>query len=418
MNDHRIIVFHPGQQHSFKVAAAAKKNGFLQRYFTAVYDKKNSFAMKLAHMLVRGADQSRIGNRVSPDLDETDVMTYYTFSSLMVIVLSRTKLTKKLSYWLDRYIANRYGVKVAKYAIKNQADAVICFTMNERTCFEYLRKHAPNIKRIVDCANSPVAFMKHIYELDMEKNKKNVLRDEASTFWNKELLKNQSAGINATQFFLAPSNFVKRGLKYCGVEDNQIYILPYGSNFPVVNQPHGEPKSVRFIYVGQVTYRKGMHYLLQTFAELEDQRIQLDVVGGWRTDSDLYENYKQYANIKFYGNMLHDKVKELMMQADVFVFASLTEGLSLSCLEALSCGLPLICSSNSGANDLIIDGYNGFVFDPDDTETLSSYISFFCENKDKIPYFSQNAIETAKKNTWEEYNKNQKKTLLMIMEDH
>ena len=416
MNRCKIIVYHPGQQHSFKVAAAVKKAGCLLRYFTSVYDKKSSLAMRLAHLLVRGSDSVRIGKRRSPDLDDSDVTTYYTFSSLAVIVLSRSKLTHPLSHFLDRWIADRYGVRVAKFAIKNHADAVICFSVNERTCFEYLRKHAPRIRRIVDCANAPVAYMKHILELDMEKTGSHALFDEASEFWDQKELKKQSRGIAATQFFLAPSRFVKSGLEYCGAKEEQIYLLPYGTNFPAVSQPRSEPEQVRFIYVGKVSYRKGTHYLLQTFAELEERHIQLDVVGAWYPDSDLYETYKQCANIHFYGNVLHEKVKELMMQADVFVFASLTEGLSLSCMEALSCGLPLICSRNSGANDLITDGYNGFVFDSGDTEALARHVRYFCENRHMIPCFSRNAIDTAKKYTWDEYAKKQSAILSGIVQ--
>ena len=96
MNKSKIIVYHPGQQHSFKVAATVKKNGLLQRFFTAVYDKKSSFAMRLAHLLVRGSDKTKIGNRASDDLDDEDVEIHYTLSSLAVIVLSRWTITNML----------------------------------------------------------------------------------------------------------------------------------------------------------------------------------------------------------------------------------------------------------------------------------------------------------------------------------
>ena len=38
----KIIVAHPGQQHSYRVASALKSNGDLFKYITAVYDKKNN----------------------------------------------------------------------------------------------------------------------------------------------------------------------------------------------------------------------------------------------------------------------------------------------------------------------------------------------------------------------------------------
>ena len=402
----KIVLAHPGQQHAFKVAAGLKKAGILCQFITAVYDKPENVSMWIAHKLVREQDVQKIENRKSPDIDNNDVTTYCTFLSLLVIILSRSKKTKKLAYWLDRKIADHFGILVAKYAIKNSADAVICFSMNERTCFEYLKKHAPHIKRIVDCANSPVDFMREIYQKDIERTGNTVLKDEAGIFWNANELKKQQRGIEATQYFLAPSCFVKSGLEFCGVQPEKITVIPYGTNFPVHDNVQNVPDSVKFIYVGQVSYRKGMHYLLRAFADLEQESIELTVVGAINPVSGLYDDYKRCKNIHFIGNVSHEKVKELLLASNVFVFASLSEGLSLSCIEALSCGLPIVCSTNSGANDLITDNENGFVFEPYEVETIKNRVRFFAEHPNQIPRFSKNALATAREITWNQYASN------------
>ena len=414
MSDYKVIVAHPGQQHSFRVAGALKKEGLLFKYITEVYDKPN-VVMKLAHRLVRGKDTGKIKNRRCGELDDEDVILYDTLLSLAVIVLSRKSRTRKLSYWLDRKIADAFGKKVAKYAVKNKVDAVICFSMNETVCFEYLRKHAPEMKRIVDCANAPVDYMRQIYELDMERTGSPVLKTEAAAFWDVKELYKQQKGIDATGHFLAPSEFVKKGLVFCGAEKNFVHILHYGANFTPVAAPQKEIGQVRFIYVGQVTYRKGLHDLLKVFSELADEGVFLDVVGAWKSPSDLYQRYKNCENITFHGNVVHEKVQELMLASNVFVFASLTEGFSLSCLEALSCGLPVICSRNSGANDIIEEGVNGFTFEAGDTEALKRYVLFFQNNPEKIAEFSGNAIASAKKNTWLAYGKNLEKIVRDIL---
>lgn len=408
---YRIIVAHPGQQHSFKVASALKKEKMLQRFITAVYDKSDNYVMKLAHAIVKGKDVKKIDGRKNEDLNETEVVTYYTLLSLVVIVFSRFSCTKKFSYWLDRKIADLFGKRVAKYAIRHEADAVICFSMNERVCFEYLKKHAPDIRRIVDCANSPVRFMRDFYELDCEKEG---LKQEVPSFWNENELLKQQKGLEATQFFLAPSNFVKNGLIYCGVNENKIFVLPYGSNFERIDKPQCVPQKVSFIYVGQVTYRKGVHYLLKAFSELEIYGITLDVIGSFDPNSTLYQEYKNKKNIIFHGHIAHEEVKEYLMSANVFVFDSLTEGLSLACLEALSCGLPIICSTNSGVNDFISDGYNGFVVKPDSVECLKEKVIYFYNHPEQIPRFSSNAIETVAGISWEIYQTKLKDTITAI----
>jgi len=411
----KIIVAHPGQQHSYKVATALRKAGMLYKYFTCVYDKQDSFIMKIAHFFVRGKDVKKISNRKCEFLEDNYVIIYYTFLSLVVIVLSRFSFTSNLSHWLDRTISDNFGIKVAKYAIKHNVDAVICFSTNETRCFEYLKKYAPNIKRICDCASSPKAYMQYIYNQDMEQFNHSELKKEVPKFWDSNVIKKEKKGIIFSNYFLAPSQFVVKGLDFCGVKKEQIFIVPYGSNFDVVRKEINILNEIRFLYVGQVTYRKGLHHLLNVFSKLDYENIVLDVVGSINKDSNLYEKYKKCNNIKFYGNVLHDDIKNFLLKDDVFVFSSLTEGLSLACLEAASYGLPLILSKNSGANDMVENGYNGFAFNYDDEKSLEKYIKYFIENKEEIFRFSMNILNTAKNYTWEKYNINLKNTIDEIL---
>lgn len=402
----KVLLAHPGQQHSFKVAAALKKTGMLYRYITAIYDKPSSIIMRLVHCLVRGNDVSKANNRKCTALKSVDVVTYYTFLSLCVIILSRLKYTQRMAYALDRKIADWFGIKVAKYAIKHNVDAVICFSMNETRCFDLLSKRAPHIKRIVDCANSPIEYMKYIYDGDMEMTGCFTLKQEVPSFWDEKVLKKQMHGIKKSEYFLAPSQFVKKGLMYCGVNEDNIYVIHYGTNFTPLDTPKLKKTDdmVKFVYVGQVTYRKGLHYLLDVFSRIERENVLLQVVGAWKSNSDLYEKYKDCKNIEFWGNVIHERVKTILCESDVFVFPSLTEGFSLSCMEALSCGLPVICTNNAGANDVIKDGVNGFTYDYEDKEKLKSLLNYMVDNREKLFNMSKHALETAKCNTWDNYS--------------
>lgn len=399
----KIIVAHPGQQHSFRVASALKEKNNLYKYITAVYDKPRNFPMKLAHLLVRGKDVDKISKRKNRDLNDQDVVTYYTFLSLVVIVLSRFSRTKKLSFWLDRKIADAFGIKVAKYAIRHKVDAIICFSMNETACFRYLEQKGSKIVRIVDCANTPVEHMVSIYENDI--GLKHIMQ-EVPIFWDKKELHKQNLGMKYTQSFIAPSNFVKKGLIFCGVEEKRIEVIPYGTDFKVKNKAQDIPEKIKFIYVGQVTYRKGIHHLLKAFSELQLDEAELDIVGEVQQNSDIYEKYKSFDNIKFYGTVPHEKVRELLLKSNVFLFDSLADSFSLAVLEAMSCGLPVICSVNAGASDLIKEEFNGFIVAPNKIVELKERIMFFVNNKEIIPQYSKNSLEIAKIYTWEKYNEN------------
>ena len=398
----KVIVAHPGQQHSFKVASALKHEGNLFKYMTAVYDKPDNIAMRLAHLLVRVKDIDKITKRKNKDLEDEDVITYYTLPSLAVIVFSRFKATQPLSLWLDRRISSVFGRKVAKYAIKHKVDAVICFSMNEVSCFRYLRKHAPEIKRIVDYANAPIEYTRDIYTKDCEVNN---IKKEAPLFWDRKELKKLREGIRDTQLFIAPSTFVKNGLKHYGVPEENIKVLFYGSNFTVKKTIQEEPIRIKFAYVGQVTFRKGIHHLLEAFSSINNENISLDIVGEIPPNSQLFERYKNKKNIRFHGQVSHHEVKKILENVNIFIFTSLADTFGLAVLEALSCGLPVICSSNAGVSDLIIDGKNGFVIKPDDIVAIKEKIQFFVDNKNLIPAYSRKALDSAKKYTWKLYEK-------------
>ena len=84
----------------------------------------------------------------------------------------------------------------------------------------------------------------------------------------------------------------------------------------------------------------------------------------------------------------------LYQSVDIAVIPTLgSEGTSLSCIEAMSCGLPVIATSVGGLNELIIDGYNGFKFDPNHHK-LSEVIKYVAEDAELREKIGQRARET------------------------
>ena len=372
MNNYRVIVSHPAQQHSYKLAAGVKKAGMLSRYITAIYDKKGSPGMAFARILVRGRDSSKLGNRHCEALSDEEVELHYTLLSLAVIILSRSLKTKPISYRLDRWIADRFGIKVAKAAIRRKADAVICFSSNAESCFRYLKRHAPQITRIIDCASATVHYMSDLYEKDMALTGNSGLRREVPSFFDPERVRKEQTELDLTDLFFVPSSFTADSLAFCGVPREKMRKLPYGSNFPLIEKTRTVPEQIRFIYVGQVSYRKGVHHLLRVFREFPS--AELDVVGQLFSQ-DLYDDYHDCENIHFHGQILHERVIALLDQAHV------------------------------GICDLIREGENGFTFAPSDSETLRRHVRFFMEHPEELPRFSEQALITAAQYSWETYER-------------
>ena len=91
----KIIIAHPGRQHSFRVASELKKNDLLFKYITTVYDKDSSHIMKIVKKFISGDNLRRANGRKNEDISDEDVIQFCEISGLIEILLARFDKKKK-----------------------------------------------------------------------------------------------------------------------------------------------------------------------------------------------------------------------------------------------------------------------------------------------------------------------------------
>lgn len=121
----KIIVAHPGRQHSFRLATALKKNNMLLYYVTTIYNKKSSWLMQLVQPFLSKDNLKRANNRKNSFLKDTDVIQYCEFSGMVEALLVRIDKSHRAYRFMQRQDSDRFGIKVAKLAIKENVDAVV-----------------------------------------------------------------------------------------------------------------------------------------------------------------------------------------------------------------------------------------------------------------------------------------------------
>ena len=296
---------------------------------------------------------------------------------------------------------------MARYAIKNKVDMVITYDDCSPLLFEILREQAPNIIRVLDMSAANLHYMRQIYDRDTELMPEfaNRLHQEYAKVWNDEIMDKCLREIKASQYFLTPSSFVRKSLKYSGVKDSQMLDCPYGVDISEFYcKEYLEPsitRPLKFVYVGGVKELKGISYLLEAFMKIPKEYAELTVVGNFNpNDMDIK---KYLERVHFTGMMLHSEIPDILRASDVFVFPSLGEGLSLSTLEAAACGLPLIVSENSGVNDYVREGEEGFVIPIQNIDAIVNSVEWFCKHHDKIVEMGKKARKMALQFTWDKY---------------
>lgn len=416
---YKVIVAHPGKQHSFRLASALKKDlDFEVTYITTVYDKSNSILMKLINKLVSNSNRKRAKTRRNKDFLDEEVVQFCQIGGLIEIYLSRFDKSGKLySAWHKKNSA-KFGIKVAKYAIKHKFDAVICYDTNAFECFKYLEKYKPEIHRILDASAVNAVFMKKIYENDMYQNPlfKNKLKKEVGKFLTNQHQIYTVQETKSTEYVLAASQFVENSYTSIGFDKNKIKICPYGVDLKSFSYKRRKMKNenevINFVFVGGTKQLKGISYLMDAFMKLPPEKALLTVVGNVNLSEELITHYKK--KIKFTGTLLHAEVAKVLKKNDVMIFPSLGDGFGLSALEAMACGCPLICTENSGVSDLVTEMKNGFVIPAQEVEGIINRVDWFLNNREILPEMGENAYNTAKEYTWDEYNKKVSKAIKAI----
>lgn len=415
MNKFQIIVAHPGKQHSFYMATAIKNAGWLYKYITIVYYKKSSLTKLITDHLLKGQTFKKAKSRECKELLDSEVEQLDEWKGLVTLLLSRIANLDKFARLWNVCTASSFYKKVMKIVKKNKTDVVIVYDGYSDRHLDLITES--NIIKIMDVSFASRQYLKQLFNKEIKEYGVEELKRTSLELWNDRWMKNDLMATKNTDYFFAPSNFVKKSLEYCGVEPNKIYIIPYGvdTNKFVYKETFYNPNDkLKLLYVGEISYRKGLHRLLKIVSKYPDS-IQLKLCGHIDKSLKLYEDYKGEKNIEFLGFVTHDQLSDEYTKADVFVFPTLGEGYGLVVLEALSCGLPVICSDRAGGNDVIQEGVNGFVISMDTNIELENRIIWSSSHRKELYNMRKAARESVRNLSWDTYNRRVKECLVDIL---
>lgn len=119
------------------------------------------------------------------------------------------------------------------------------------------------------------------------------------------------------------------------------------------------------IYVGRLHSEKRVNELINIFSKIDNKNSKFYIVGDGKELQNLeciIKKLKLKTKVKLLGYLNNNDIEKHMLDSSVFVMASISEGLPMVLLEAMSYGLPCIAyETNSGINDIIDDNINGYI---------------------------------------------------------
>ena len=143
-----------------------------------------------------------------------------------------------------------------------------------------------------------------------------------------------------------------------------------------------------FVFVGRIVKDKGINELCSAFERLNKQHpnTRLFMVGNFEDDIDpISDQSRNIINntpaIQAVGPQYGDDLLAYYAASDCFVFPSYREGFPNTVLEAGAMGLPSIVTDINGSREIIIDGVNGMIVPPRDTDGLYAAMNAMLKSK-------------------------------------
>jgi len=200
-----------------------------------------------------------------------------------------------------------------------------------------------------------------------------------------------------------PSIFVKRTFLENGFPEKKLIHVPYGVDLSALKLLPKQDDVFRVIFGGGLTLRKGVHYLLQAFSELKLPNSELLLVGAVNEEIRPFLN-KYAGHYKRIDYAPFSEINRIFSQGTVFAIPSIEEGLALIQPIAMACGLPVICTTNTGGEDIICDGLDGFIIPIRNVEKLKEKILYFYENPEEARSMGKSArLRVSNNFTWDDY---------------
>ena len=191
-----------------------------------------------------------------------------------------------------------------------------------------------------------------------------------------------------------PSSFAARSFVEMGLPPEKIHIIPYGVRLESFTRT-AEPPSGRFdvLFAGSVGLRKGIPYLLESFARLRHPAKRLRIAGMLHPDLKSVLRSLPKDHVEFLGPVTQPRLAELMSTSHLLVLPSIEEGLALVQGQALACGCPVLCSTNTGGEDLFTDGIEGFIVPIRDIPALNERMQQLADDPILQQRMSQAALD-------------------------
>lgn len=350
-----IIVSCPTKFWAFALAEQLHRHQQLSAFYTTYAYQKNLLFRKLAQRI----DKEEIPAHL--------IHTHIPFAFLM------KKIPREFIWndWYDKWVANQ---------LKKRKDYKIFIGWSGMSLHTIRQAKKAGKKTIVERGSSHILYQNKILHQEYKKF-------GIDFHINQQVIEKELKEYEEADYIAVPSLFVKNSFLEYGFNEKKLFHNPYGTSFSLKHQatnfkPNNTNNKFKILYLGSINIRKGLIYL---FEALQDLNISRDLYEVWfigQVTDEMKETIEKYQfdNWKFFGHVNHYELPQYLSVCDVGIQPSNEEGLSMVMAQMLSCGVPVIATTNTGGQDIINNDINGFIIPIRSPQHIKEKIEYLYNN--------------------------------------
>lgn len=392
-----IVVSTPYRENSIAaIARMAATTDRLARFHTTFYT--GSLPSVIGRLPLVGARLTpELGRRSFPGIPSAKVMTGATLAEVAHVLLARAFGTKRPQIPRDLMymVKARLDRIVARRMVREDSNILVGMYGAAQYSFEVAKQR--DRLCILNFVNShPLAHNRYLRDLaGLEDSHHEMIPDWVAKRVEREL--------SLADLVLVPSRFVAAQLIARGVLEEKIAVIPYGVDLSAFRAPTLQPAPddcIECLFVGQISYRKGVHVLLNVARACRSLPVRFRLCGPV-VSPELIEDLPENAH--YDGPIPPGRVPAAMQEADILLVPSLEDAYGLVVLEAMASGLPVITTSNAGTSELLSNGRNGVVVPAGDVESIVAALTLLVHDVGARLQMSAAAAATVASRPWEAF---------------
>ena len=381
----KVLVTHPGRQHSHQAALALEEAGMLAGYWAgvpAVERHRRWLSDRLWRRFVRYAPVPLPAERVRwapwvPALRR----------------LGDRALPSRLAAWTDFLACRLFDRWAAARLRPGATDAVVACEISALNTF--LKAKRLGMVTILDAAATHHRTQDRFHGFSEPAD------------LHRRITAVKDAEISLADHVLTVSELARRSYLEAGVPPERVHCMPLGVEVDLFAPASGTvpaTAATTFVFAGAASRVKGLDLLLAAFARVHgaEPEARLLVIGPAGDASALLAP-KAPAGVTVLGSLPQAEVAARFAAADCLVLPSRNESFGMVVPEALAAGLPVLVSDRVGAAELVQEGKNGWVVPAGDAGALAERMLDAVRNRDDLRRMRTACRQSAAACNWSVY---------------